>query len=149
MWPTPSANKITQSGEVLNSDGTPWDGKSKPHNAKGQPIQTALTDAVRLWPTPKAKQRGDCPAERRRKYPNLESEVKTRYATPQARDFRTGSKKRFNKPKRTKNLDDQIGGQLNPTWVEWLVGLPFGWTVLDALEISSYRNRRSRRGKKS
>ena len=25
------------------------------------------------------------------------------------------------------------GGQLNPTWVEWLMGWPIGWTDLNAL----------------
>ena len=25
-------------------------------------------------------------------------------------------------------------GKLNPTWVEWLMGVPLGWTDLDALE---------------
>ena len=28
-------------------------------------------------------------------------------------------------------LNDQIGGQLNPTWVEWLMGFPLGWTDLN------------------
>jgi hypothetical protein len=27
-----------------------------------------------------------------------------------------------------------IGGQLNPNWVEWLMGFPIGWTDLNALE---------------
>ena len=26
------------------------------------------------------------------------------------------------------------GGQLNPTWVEWLMGFPTGWTDLEASE---------------
>jgi hypothetical protein len=26
-----------------------------------------------------------------------------------------------------------IGGSLNPTWVEWLMGFPLGWTDLRAL----------------
>ena len=26
-----------------------------------------------------------------------------------------------------------IGGSLNPTWVEWLMGFPLGWTDLGAL----------------
>ena len=26
----------------------------------------------------------------------------------------------------------QCGGQLNPDWVEWLIGLPTGWTDIDA-----------------
>ena len=36
------------------------------------------------------------------------------------------------------------GGQLNPTWVEWLMGFPLGWTVCEAWETRS--SRRSRNG---
>jgi hypothetical protein len=53
LWPTPSANKITTSGEIVNAGGTQWDGKSKPHSKRtGKPIQTALSDSVKLYPTP-------------------------------------------------------------------------------------------------
>ena len=31
------------------------------------------------------------------------------------------------------NLGEQVGGQLNPTWVEWLMGWPLGWTDLKPL----------------
>ena len=97
------------------------------------------------------------------------------YATPQARDFRTGQAERWNNPNRSRNLNDQVaavfptpttgaglcggsgsyqqlkkleqagqitaeerqsmsagnGGQLNPMWVEWLMGFPIGWTDLN------------------
>lgn len=28
----------------------------------------------------------------------------------------------------------EVGGKLNPTWVEWLMGFPLGWTDVDASE---------------
>ena len=28
----------------------------------------------------------------------------------------------------TKPLNAEVGGSLNPTWVEWLMGWPLGWT---------------------
>ena len=31
------------------------------------------------------------------------------------------------------------GGLLNPRWVEWLMGLPIGWTSLEPLEMGSYQ----------
>jgi len=108
-WPTPQAHKTTESGEIVNADGTPWDGKSKPHSkTTGRPITTALADAVK-------------------------------FATPQARDFRTGQQSRWENPERTRNLNDQIGGQLNPTWVEWLMGWPLGWTDLKPLETAKFQ----------
>jgi hypothetical protein len=30
--------------------------------------------------------------------------------------------------------DPIVGGQLNPTWVEWLMGFPLGWTDCEDLE---------------
>ena len=55
-----------------------------------------------------------------------------KFATPQARDFRTGQKSRWENPDRSRNLNDQIGGQLNPNWVEWLMGYQTGHTDLNA-----------------
>ena len=46
-WPTPQAHKTTRSGEIVNVDGTPWDGIRKPHSkTTGRQITTALADAV-------------------------------------------------------------------------------------------------------
>lgn len=36
-------------------------------------------------------------------------------------------------------LATQVGGALNPTWVEWLMGFPAEWTALDASEMPSSR----------
>ena len=59
MWATPSANKTTKSGEIVNADGTPWNGISKPHSKNtGEPIQTALSDQVA---TNKGANTGDIP----------------------------------------------------------------------------------------
>jgi hypothetical protein len=98
------------------------------------------------------------------------------WATPQARDHRTGGADRWENPERSRNLNDQVahqhsfptpktngfcsgsgaagmvnqlaengqideetrrsmragnGGQLNPDWVEWLMGWPVAWTRLE------------------
>lgn len=104
-----------------------------------------------------------------------------KFATPQARDFRTGEARRWEDPARSRNLNDQIakfptprtkgmcggtgsfqkmkaleaegivtteerkqmtagnGGQLNPTWVEWLLGWPLEWTELKPLATDKFR----------
>ena len=56
------------------------------------------------------------------------------WATPQARDNRSGGAERWNDPNRSRNLNDQIAtatqnAKLNPRWVETLMGLPVGWTM--------------------
>ena len=33
----------------------------------------------------------------------------------------------------------ETGGQLNPTWVEWLMGWPLGWTDLKPLEMDKFQ----------
>jgi hypothetical protein len=176
LWPTPQAHKTTRSGEIVNADGTPWDGIRKPHSkTTGRQITSCLADAVTMWPTPAAR---DCKGANSREhcetngtgrkhmdqlanavaYPDLLGNranaamiggatstectlenapalkstngtvIHTQFATPQARDFRTGQQSRWDNPERSRNLNDQIGGQLNPTWVEWLMGWPLGWT---------------------
>jgi len=36
-------------------------------------------------------------------------------------------------------LSTQVGGKLNPMWVEWLMGWPLGWTDLKPLEMDKYQ----------
>lgn len=62
-----------------------------------------------------------------------------KFATPQARDYRSGSLARWNDPRRSRNLNDQIGGLLNPEWEEWLMGWPIGWTELKPLAMDKFR----------
>jgi hypothetical protein len=67
------------------------------------------------------------------------------YATPQSRDYRTGEAHRWdNKAERSRNLNDQCAkteqhGQLNPSWVEWLMGWPIGWTDLKPLATGKFQ----------
>ena len=37
-----------------------------------------------------------------------------------------------------KGVETSTGGQLNPEWVEWLMGWPIGWTDLKPLETGKY-----------
>lgn len=205
MWKTPVAADAANREMYVNSRGEP--------NLSGQ---------VKIWPTPKASLRGDCPSERNRRSPDLAAAVKMwptptaqdykrrgpnsrqqglpeqvrmyntptaqdaknstlpqsqikrdslvrdimreMFAIPQARDYRTGQASCWeDKEHRSRNLNDQIAmyptpttdcaggrtkkykqggtpltaavqengnGQLNPYWVEWLMGFPVGWTEI-------------------
>ena len=39
----------------------------------------------------------------------------------------------------TPPLNAEVGGPLNPTWVEWLMGWPLGWTDCAALATDKFR----------
>lgn len=54
-------------------------------------------------------------------------------ATPTARDLRSGKASQATMERNSRPLSEQIGGSLNPTWVEWLMGWPLGWTDLKPL----------------
>jgi hypothetical protein len=64
-----------------------------------------LADAVQRWPTPTAADA----------YTHA---LKSSQQTPGSRH--------------SLNLPSAAGGKLNPTWVEWLMGFPTGWTDLEA-----------------
>ena len=55
---------------------------------------------------------------------------KNLWPTPVATDWKHSSHKQGNR--KSKNLGAKVGGKLNPTWVEWLMGFPLEWTVLNA-----------------
>lgn len=83
-----------------------------------------LTGAVRHWPTPRATD-SRAPGMARTVRGGLNLTTAVRWSTPKARDWRsvTGRETRG-----SPDLNLQVGGQLNPAWVEWLMGFPIGWT---------------------
>ena len=130
MWPTPT--RMDYAKERMRST----------QQKAGSRRSLDLPSAVRLWPTPRANEYKDVLQSvppSRQKDPgkcNLTQAVAMdqMLATPCARDYRTGQRKRYENKARANNLNDQIGGQLNPMWVEWLMGFPQGWTDLNASE---------------
>ena len=123
LWPTPAARdyKGSNSMEHLTRD-------SNNRNHVDQ-----LANAVKLFPTPVA---GDATGTTGG---NMCSSLRTftkMFPTPRAQSF-TGASQA---PNRQGSADLQTvvaspgNGQLNPTWVEWLMGFPIGWTELSASE---------------
>lgn len=92
-----------------------------------------------LWPTARAADWKGCgpvgskSAEHHLKRGQLSGVVL--YPTPRAQTA-TGASHAPNRQGgadlQTYVSDSTAGGQLNPTWVEWLMGFPIGWTELDA-----------------
>jgi len=118
LWRTPTVG-------MLNADRAKDPEYAQRKLSKGQTI--TLADQVkdrRMWPTPVATMsKGSSPTSLTRK---------------DGRD-RSGDR-----------LDHAVmainGGQLNPTWVEWLMGWPLGWTDLKPLEMGRFQAWRQQLG---
>jgi hypothetical protein len=107
-----------------------------------------LESTVKMWATPKAldgNKRGQVSSDPRN---GLAGQVKN-YPTPQASDCRDrgnlGSpviQRRIQKGKQiglSMSVSD-TSGALNPSWVEWLMGWPIGWTDLKPLEMDKFQS---------
>jgi hypothetical protein len=104
-----------------------------------------LSDFVMLWPTPNASDsKGPNPLDRR---PPCDDDLPTAVAramwpTPASRDYRHPNAKPFAERgggSKGEQLPNAAGGPLNPTWVEWLMGYPAGWTDCGRSETRSSR----------
>jgi hypothetical protein len=70
---------------------------------------------------------------------NSRKALKKKLATPVARMWKDNGKSPSELNRNLETLATQAGGSLNPTWVEWLMGWPLGWTDLKPLETDKSR----------
>ena len=132
FWATPSASDATRGGTITD-------------NMTGQSLAQMVNTPSR-WPTPTvcgnynrkgaSKTSGDGLATAVRMWPTpVASAAKGSSAASLTR--KTG------RSRETDRLDHAVfasnGGQLNPDWVEWLMGWPIGQTALKPLETGRYR----------
>ncbi|MFH1485981.1 MAG: DNA cytosine methyltransferase [Chloroflexota bacterium] len=99
----------------------------------------SLSYAVKLWPTPTVHGNYNRRGASESSGDGLATAVKM-YPTPTARDYKgegfPGQLGTVAKMWRTPSATvvDQVGGQLNPEFVGWLMGFPIGWTDLELSE---------------
>jgi hypothetical protein len=105
-----------------------------------------LASAVKLWPTPVASDTG----ARKKKYAQggtpLSFAVRV-WPTPSASASKGSSPaalvRKDGRSRENDRIDHAVmasdGGQLNPEWVEWLMGWPIGHTALKPLETVRYQ----------
>jgi hypothetical protein len=103
-----------------------------------------------LWPTPTIDGNYNRKGASKTSGDGLATAVK-RWPTPTARDHKSDSCSPAFRAKRDamaigKTLPWVLGGLLNPTWVEWLMGYPAGWTVCEGWGTRSSRRSRSGSG---
>ena len=121
QWPTPTASdsEFTYWVTPTATDGKPIrggdlyqtkNGTVRAKNKDGTTSQRGLIEQV-MWPTPAAK------------------DHKGGYQGGRIRNGKV-SKDTLGVAVQHTDNQSQSAGQLNPTWVEWLMGLPLGWTDL-------------------
>ena len=145
MWATPRVGGEESFESVEKRLGTQ---KAKKHNLFAQ-----VQHDMKLWPTPNAWDGNRGPRSKENLIEkshqiNLISAVKDAehpdpvhmWPTPRARDYKDGPSipPSVIEGRRSHNLGTKVeestqtkgSGSLNPTWVEWLMGYPKGWTDL-------------------
>ena len=111
-------------------------------------LPTAETESG-FWPTPLASDGPNGGPNSRGSKGDLRlSAAVHHFPTPKARDYRTGDRPESRRARfrrsgewHSPDLNDVAapGGQLNPPWVEWLMGWPIGWTGLEPLETDKFQ----------
>lgn len=127
--PTPSQPYGT------SNNGCPGDGRMQ-YRLKGKPSLETMARWGLLIPTPTAgDSKSACNSTATRCGP---------WPTPAARDWRSEScspeyRAERDSQTRGQTLGWEVGGSLNPGWVEWLMGFPLGWTVCERSATASFR----------
>ena len=129
-WPTPVASDTAMRTKKYAQGGTPL----------------SLAVGRTLWPTPTVHGNHNQPGSSKTAGWGLSSAAKM-WRTPNASDATKWSNQSEAERKQKGQqlrLNTQVspdggsGGQLNPTWVEWLMGWPIGWTDLRPLEMDKF-----------
>ena len=109
LWPTPNR---PDGGRTIPEDAD-WKGRTVAYNKKGKKVQVGLESAVKKWPTPRQQD-----SYERRNWKTIKK------INENGGDLTLPSKVKY----------QEGGGQLNPDWVEWLMGWPIGWTSIKPLK---------------
>jgi hypothetical protein len=128
-WPTPTADACI--------GVAPTPAMAERFRRKGSSGSFVEAMAAKMWPTPKASAAGpDFAAMKRGKSISLQTAVML--PTPTVQDAtNNGGKRQYQQ--NSLPLNAIAGGALNPTWVEWLMGWPLGWTDCGASATDRFR----------
>jgi hypothetical protein len=134
------AEDLPWSSVTLPSWGMTLDGVVFQRQTAERPISVTASG---LWPTPAVQGNTTQPKKRRRRAPS------TTYAwpTPVASMCKGSSPRSLTRRSGASRARDRLDhavmacdhGHLNPTWVEWLMGWPTGWTDLKPLAMDKFR----------
>jgi hypothetical protein len=150
-WPTPTCQEVehpdaelTNTGRRLSKDGM------SSHSLN-------LADSVKQWPTPCTRDYKGANAvegltrndgkSRMDQLPNAVAYGQKSWPTPRCFMHKDAAYDRGKANlgevvcgEEGATIDNPINGQLNPDWVEWLMGWPIGWTSMDSITELDWRD---------
>ena len=152
--PRTSENESGYLPTPVTVDSGSYFNKSASAGAANRPTLGAMAKH-NLWPTPTANdgkndgKNDGGPSQLLRKSPALNVLVKL-WQTPTASDYRSpntnpGKSGQKVMPSSEHSLPARVGGQLNPTFVEWLMAWSIGSTVCESWVMEFYLSARKRR----
>ena len=142
MWLTPRVLEVDESPENFRRRMN----SKRPNDRKdGFGSLTMQVKALEKWPTPTTMDTITRSKESYLKVQNRPRQGKNLtklgdiiyWPTPMSSEHKANRQTRENHQNGLTQavLATETGGQLNPTWVEWLMGWPLGWTDLKPLEM--------------
>ena len=117
-WPTPTTQEVEHPNAEWYLEKTRFRRRSR-NGPRGHSM--GLADAVQFWRTPTVDDSKNVNPKPNR-YDSLVAQV---------------NEAEKSSPATSENGAAGNGGKLNPTWVEWLMGFPTGWTDLKDSETPS------------
>lgn len=130
--------EIYRALDLLPTPNTPNGGRSVKHATRqgrtylhnGKKVQLGLEEAARMLRSPGAGDgaRGAQHPDKRKGHGlRLQDQI---LATPTARDWKSGAASLATLERNSRPLTEQLGGRLNPRFVEQMMSFPAGWTDL-------------------
>lgn len=133
MFPTPSSQEPGISPErLVDKDGNPpehWNQRLYDKET-GRLCQKGLSQVARMWRTPSATDGARGVGGQAKKL--IQGITERDSGQPIQKTLHTDvlMQQMEDQGYSPENLPEVVSGQLNPTWVEWLMGFPLGWTDL-------------------
>jgi hypothetical protein len=139
--------ELTESEAECGERWRGWLAKYDPGSCSWKTAQCLLEEgsvkSLEIWPRWGLMQDGEC-WERQTLVPRTKGTESGSWPTPTVNDSKNSTLppsqiKHDNIPGAMLRDGEAPGGQLNPTWVEWLMGWPLGWTDLKPLETDKFQ----------
>jgi hypothetical protein len=138
QWPTPTASQARSEGMILQMRSLVDAGVLDRSEAETMISGSLTPPRMEKWPTPTVCGNYNRKGLSERSGDGLATAV-MKCATPTARDWRSDKASQATMERNSRPLSEQIGGSLNPDWVEWLMNWPITWSSINAVNPKEFK----------